>query len=333
MKKATWKFIAAGMIATALLLLTLARRANGFAEWYALHIFRIFPATLGRLFSLLPFSAAEILLLAAPFLLWRLRKRLFLLLACLLLMFTLSFGIIYSRASVAVQVGIEPHPSTVEELRGLFGILAAQAQELTVTPLQQDMRQEARAAMQKLGKQYPALALYYPKPKPLILSRAMSWLQLSGIYSPFTVEANYNRDMPLVNQPFCLCHELAHLAGYAREDEANFIGYLACLNSDDVDFRYSGLFYAVIYVMNALPPTDLAWAYQQLPAGLRRDLQESSAYWQSFDGPAAQISDNINDYYLKANDQEAGVKSYGQVVDLLLAYYRDQQESAPGQGI
>ena len=73
--------------------------------------------------------------------------------------------------------------------------------------------------MIRLGQSYPQLDGYYPYPKPLINSRLLSVQQLCGIYSPFTIEANYNREMPYYNIPHTICHELSHLKGFMREDE------------------------------------------------------------------------------------------------------------------
>ena len=105
--------------------------------------------------------------------------------------------------------------------------------------------------MIRLGQSYPQLDGYYPYPKPLINSRLLSVQQLCGIYSPFTIEANYNREMPYYNIPHTICHELSHLKGFMREDEANFIGYLACIGSDSPDFRYSGYLTGWVYAGNA----------------------------------------------------------------------------------
>ena len=80
--------------------------------------------------------------------------------------------------------------------------------------------------------------------------------QLCGVYSPFTVEANYNGDMPDYNVPHTLCHELSHLKGFMREDEANFIGYLACISSENEAFRYSGYLTGWVYAGNALARVD-----------------------------------------------------------------------------
>ena len=151
--------------------------------------------------------------------------------------------------------------------------------------------------------------------------------QLCGVYSPFTVEANYNGDMPDYNVPHTLCHELSHLKGFMREDEANFISYLACYNSDNTELRYSGAMMGLIHATNRLYRYDPnAWQeiYTLLPEGVLRDLAANSRYWKKYETPVGETADRWNDAYLKANDQTDGVQSYGRMVDLLIAFYRAQ---------
>lgn len=78
-----------------------------------------------------------------------------------------------------------------------------------------------------------------------------------GYILQFTVEANFNGDMPDYNVPHTLCHELSHLKGFMREDEANFIGYLACISSENEVFRYSGYLTGWVYAGNALARVDM----------------------------------------------------------------------------
>ena len=154
----------------------------------------------------------------------------------------------------------------------------------------------------------------------------MSYQKLQGEYSPFTIEANYNGDMPDTDKPSTVCHELSHLKGFMREDEANFIAYLACRASDSAAFRYSGALLAYIYSGNALykeNPERMIAIRDRLCGQARADLAEHNCYWRSFDGAVADISDKMNDTYLRANAQTDGVKSYGRMVDLLLAERRN----------
>ena len=340
-------------------LLAAARLSAGFAEWYARSIYPLFPHSLGRIFSPLPFSVAELLLTALAaglcafiiyslFMLvrgraartllrrrWRaLGPRLAVACCSLLLMYILTCGINYSRLPLAQALGLETRPSSAQELRQLYSLLCQEA-AIAAEGIQTDAqgffelasapREQGRLAMRRLGGNYAPLKAYYPLPKPVFFSTGLSYLHIAGIYSPFTIEANYNRDMPPSDIPYSICHELAHLGCFMREDEANFIAYLACRESGNSDFHYSGLLNALSYVLNALYGEMAAEEYRglirELPEQMRRDLQQNAAYWQGFAGPAAEISQSVNDIYLKANDQPQGVKSYGRMVDLLIAYY------------
>ena len=115
-----------------------------------------------------------------------------------------------------------------------------------------DLQDRARAAMFSLGATYPELSGYYPQPKGLLFPAFLSVQNLSGIYSPFTIEANYNSAMVSYNLPFTICHELSHLRGFMQEKEANFIGFLACVNADDTAFNYSGYLLGWIYATNEI---------------------------------------------------------------------------------
>jgi len=178
-------------------------------------------------------------------------------------------------------------------------------------------------AMTKLAEDYPDLKGYYPHPKPVCISEILSYQNLSGVYSPFTVEANYNADMVDYNIPFTLCHELSHLRGFMQEEEANFIAFLACIGSGKQDFEYSGYLTGWVYCMNALRRTAAEeWqeVREELDEAAEADLRENSRFWDSYDGAVAEVSDKVNDTYLKANGQSEGVKSYGRMVDLIIAY-------------
>ncbi len=185
----------------------------------------------------------------------------------------------------------------------------------------ENVQKKGVAAMKRLAEQYPALDGFYPQPKPVAVSWILSIQQCSGVYSPFTIEANYNNDMTPYNIPHTICHELSHLRGFMREDEANFIGYLACLGSEDADYRYSGYLLGWIYAGNVLAKRDYV-AYNKIHAMLSEpilaDLNENSAFWNQYEGEVAEVQEKVNDAYLKANGQVEGVKTYGRVVDLML---------------
>ena len=117
---------------------------------------------------------------------------------------------------------------------------------------------------------------------------------------------------------------LARVGLFKREDEANYIAYLACSQSDALEFQYSGALMAWIY------STNLLWeyapdVYQELQDSLRlevrKDLKDNTEFWDRYDGAVAKVAGKVNDTYLKANKQMDGVESYDRMVDLLMADY------------
>ncbi len=347
----------AGMLAAALILQLLARFVPGFGQWYAVTVYPALVLAVGGIFGLVPFSAAEVgLYLLVPMTLWyggfhihkgrsgSMRKELgaigsgaFCLIGFLAFSYTACCGINYYRQPFSSYLDLEVRDSSAEELEALCCFLKEQLEETareilkergTLDPgiqTRKNFPKQARADMKKLGKSYPQLDAPYPVPKPVFISEILSIQSLSGVYAPFTIEANYNRHMTAYNIPHTACHELSHLNGFMREEEANFIGYLACVASDSLYSRYSGYATGFVYANNALfsqKPEQAFMLYSGLPEAVLEDFRENNAFWKRYEGRISEASAKINDTYLKANSQTEGVKSYGQVVDLLLAYYR-----------
>jgi len=181
-------------------------------------------------------------------------------------------------------------------------------------------------AMKNLGTRFSRLSGHYPFPKPLINSWILSIQQVTGVYSPFTIEANYNRDIPYYDIPFTICHELSHLRGYMQEEEANFIAVLATIGSGDLYFNYSGYVSAWVYAGNALAKTNrekFSELYMKINPYTRQDMMYNNEFWDRYDTKVAEVHEEINDAYLKSNGQTHGVQSYGHVVDLMLTYYKE----------
>lgn len=185
------------------------------------------------------------------------------------------------------------------------------------------MAQAAMSQVQALNDRFPGLfAVDFSQPKPVLASRAMSLVGITGFYFPYTAEANVSCDWPRFSIPATMGHELAHRAGFMREDEANYIGYLACVESDDPLARYSGYTMAYDQAMAALRRADPeAWeqirSQQSLAAA--GDRAATSAMAAEYRGALQDLGNAVNDSYLKANGQSSGTASYGLMVDLLLA--------------
>lgn len=252
----------------------------------------------------------------------------------LLFLYTVNCGINYYASSFSSYAGLADGTYTVEELETLCSDLVELVNESAKSGRQSyrehrsAWRAEAVTAMKAAGEQFSCLGGFYPKPKEVLVSQILSVQQLCGVYSPFTVEANYNGDMPDYNVPHTLCHELSHLKGFMREDEANFIGYLACISSENEAFRYSGYLTGWVYAGNALARADRKRYIEltkQLCGEARQDLNENSDFWNRYESRVSEAATRMNDTYLKMNSQADGVKSYGRMVNLMLSYRRIQQ--------
>jgi len=252
----------------------------------------------------------------------------------LYLSFLVLWGLNYRRPPYAALAGLDARPATIAELRAVCEKLVA-ATNRAREGLPEDEAGVARLADGRSGalgrvppgyeeaaRLEPVLEGASAPAKPVRISTALSYLGISGIFSPFTGEANVNMTLPDPDVPFAACHELAHAHGFAREDEANYVGYLACTRHPDPDFRYSGLLAASVYAMNALARMDRD-GHAQLDArrapGVRRDLAALVAWAERYRGPAERVSQAVNNAYLKSQGEKEGVRSYGRMVDLLIA--------------
>lgn len=208
-----------------------------------------------------------------------------------------------------------------------------------------DMADTARELMKRLGEKYPQLDGYYPRPKALLSSDFMCQQYMQGYYFPFSMEANYNDVMHILNIPSTMCHELAHLRGYIYEDEANFIGYLACVESEDPFFQYAGYLSVLNYLNNDLYK---AWketpeAYEKAaaavpPVAVDKQVWTDNIFvteeeWDRINGKALIDTETVDkaadvfiDMNLKINGVADGKISYSRVVRLLLQYYRLKAE-------
>jgi len=343
-----------------------------FATSYSETVYRGIVHSLGSLCSLAPFSIFEILvyigILALLFNIGRLiyliiryhkkgnifnftyrLKRFGLGLACILLallnVYTLTCGCNNCRLPFSAANAYYTKERSSDELIALGKLLIAKANEVSeeipvddegyFTLENIDINESSVNTMNNLTLLYPCMSDYYPNPKKILLSNLMSYTQITGIYSPFTVEANYNGAVPDTEIPYTVCHELSHLAGFMLEDEANFISYLACINSHYVEFKYSGLINVIIQTNNQIFSTCGVDSWREVWSGaseqLIKDMDHQSAYWSNLERDAGKVgevvsnvSNTVNDTYIKSTGQEDGVKSYGKVVDLLLTYYEKE---------
>lgn len=250
--------------------------------------------------------------------------------------FLLSWGFNHARAPYAQHAGLSLDAVQTADLDGLLVDLTERCNSLRAQFEDGDLALRAgsggvdariAAGYARLATRIPALRSGKPILRRAFLSPALSALGISGIYSPFTAEAHINEQIVPWLQPFVSAHEIAHFKGFAREDEANFIAWQVCENSQDPAVRYSGNLVALIHVASSLASVDAERAQEQLAnltESVLADVDQNRAFWASKRSQMTAVALATNDAYLKSQGQEAGRASYGRMVDLLVAY-RDSE--------
>ncbi len=328
-----------------------------FSDFFNFKISSIIRFITAKISNLLPFSLAEALVLLIPviaFLLIRYAAKnhsdswssvfsyitTLLSVACLFyVLFFWSFGVGYNTSTIDKKLNLERKAVTSEELYNTAVILAEKTNEEAKSIAFRSMNfsimpYDIGELSHKLNEDYKTflkdnkfLSSIRGELKPVMLSRALSYTHITGIYSYFTGEANINTHFPDYTIPFTAAHEFAHQRGVAREDEANFIAFLVCKDSSDPYIRYSAYMNMLDYVLNALYSTDKELHSKVIRSMNTNAVYELIAYSDFFDqfrdSVASTVSGTVNDTFLKLNGTE-GEKSYGMVVDLAVAYYKSK---------
>lgn len=161
--------------------------------------------------------------------------------------------------------------------------------------------------------------------KKLLSSKLFGKTGTTGIFIAFTGESCVSSVTFSASMPFTMCHEIGHRMAFARENEANFAAFLACSNSTQPEFLYSGYYSAFIYCYNALyrvDPDAAVAVWSEASAELKADCAAAREHNQAMrDEGLSEVTDKVYDTYLKAFSVDSGQQSYGEVVDLLAAWY------------
>ena len=314
-------------------------------------------ALLAHITNWLPISFAEFLLLMLPAILvflvifglkrysdsW---KEVFIFcgavlsaLAIALSTFFIGFAPAYRGTPLNEKLGIERKDVSAAELYDTALILSEKINEeqskiiyggngFSVMPYGiNEMNSKLLKAYDKICDKYNFVQRLESRVKPVMLSEPMSYTHITGVYTFFTGEANINVNFPDYTLPYTAAHELAHQRGIAREDEANFLAFLVCIESNDPYIRYSAYVNLYEYVASALASADRQLYLKAASTLPNLVLSEQNAYSNFFekyrDSTASEISETVNNTFLVMHGTE-GVKSYGMVVDLAVAYYKSK---------
>ena len=248
------------------------------------------------------------------------------------LIFNILWGLNYNRTGIAGQLGLTIEDSSDIELSMLTDALVTKTNQLRPTQPAVGFERSARlaqAAYTISSTKYPFLA---PRPfslKPSLFGAIGNYMGYSGYYNPLTGEGQVNTKVPGFLIPFVACHEMAHQAGYARENEANFVGFLAARESKDSALLYSTYLNMFLYANGELRRVDSASAKRNmdmLVPGVKKDIEQYRKWLKSYDTVVGDFVDVFYNQYLKLNEQPVGRRSYNQVVNWLLAYHRKYEQ-------
>lgn len=334
------------------------------SDFYVDYIFPVWVNLYGRLTGLVPFSVGELMiimlltvivlsvLLAVPSICLKRRpfgcvmRRVYVYLLRMILpvclIMTLNCTMLYHCSKLEV-----PSETTKdygkEDVLWLYNMLMERANELSllverdendVPVYEGNLKKNAIRYMKAISDTYERLDGFYPITKDIANSWFLSQQYIAGYYFPFSLESNINRLMHIMNKPYTICHELAHIRGYIYEDEANFLAFVACYESGDLFFEYSGCIQVLPYVSESL--------MEYVDAGQisKKDVVKAGKYvladsvfldekaWDKVNEESLLNTDTVSKYTqiamdtsLKLNGVGNGVESYNDVLKLLLAYF------------
>ena len=249
-----------------------------------------------------------------------------------IIIFYTFWGLNYYRPSAAKLLSLDTGNLTTAQLIKVTALLIDSANNvrsrLTAKDFETPNDSIYNIAVQAVNKLYPGpviFKMYKPGIKPSILTPVLNYMSTSGYYNPFTGEAQMNYKIPSFNKPVTACHEIAHQMGFALEDEANFIGFLACIHSDNDFFKYSAYQLAVGEFMHTLYLRDSVANKVLKPtisAAVHRDFKYERDYWIYYENKAGLLTSIFYNGFLKANNQPKGLETYNDMVLLTMGLYK-----------
>ena len=337
-----------------LLVQVLSKYPNLIEKYYSNGIYQFTSKLLRILFGWIPFSFGDFVIwfLIIAFIrfivrllksrfksigekLWQLGAVVSLLYGC----FYWFWGFNYFREPLAKNLGLNQQKYTTTQLLTVTNTIVEQLNTahytitnndtLVVTNpyTQKEMYAMSVSGYNQLAMQYPQLAYQHGSIKSSLMSLLQTYNGTSGYLNPITGEAQVNNRIPKTGYPTTICHEMAHQIGFAAENEANFIGYLAALSNDDIYFKYAAYRMAFGYLIGELRKHDIS-IFKEVIAntnkGILKDYRRSSEFWNQYKNPIEPLIKKGYNSYLKANKQSKGIQSYNYVVDLIISYTEDK---------
>ncbi len=240
------------------------------------------------------------------------------------LWFLLAWGMNYARPALETTIPYEAANVTPQRVRALAERSVDEVNRLhaaahahgfpTAGEVPAALVQSFHGIERRIGRSQNTLP---SRPKRTIYGLFFKSAGVDGMHAPFLLETLLNPDLTAPERPAVLAHEWAHLAGYAPEDEASFVGLVAAMHADPGS-QYSAWLALLHEVVVLLPREEQQRLVARLTDGPRRDRLAISQRQQSRVELVSKASWQTYDRYLKTQGVTEGVASYSRVVRLLL---------------
>jgi hypothetical protein len=334
-----------------LLLQVIAKNPAFIERYYSNGIYPYIASFLRIIFGWIPFSVGDILIAYLLFIfirfLYRLIKSRFknvlpkivhfaAILSIIYFCFYLFWGLNYYREPLAKNLDYNQSKYSTKQLKKVTKHIIEQLNfyqhkitkndtlQVENPHSQKEMYTMAVAGYTNLENSFPQLKYKHTSVKSSLMSLLQTYNGTTGYLNPLTGEAQVNNKIPTTSYPTTTCHEMAHQIGFAAENEANFVGFLAANYNDDVYFKYASYRMAFGYCISELRKRDRVLSkelWKTVNKGVIKDFNASYTFWQGYKNPFEPIIKKGYNAYLKANKQDKGVESYNYVVDLFISYF------------
>jgi hypothetical protein len=321
---------------------------------YSTKLYMVFAYFLRLIFGWLPFSFGDIFyIMVIVWILWKLWRfsaklfrrqlnkrwfanagyRLTITAMLVYIIFNIFWGINYNRKDLAAQLNLQLSKRNTTDLITIEKLLVikvnasktALVNQNATYPTNKELFKRALACYQQAEKLYPFLSYKPRSVKSSLFGLFGNYFGFTGYYNPFSGEAQVNTRVPKFILPYTTSHEIAHQIGYAKEEEANFAGYLAATSSSDTLFHYSAYLDLFIYANRQLFFVDSVSAKgftSQLLPEVKADIKEWREFSLRYKNPLEPLIRWAYGNYLRANQQPKGMTSYDEVIADLIAFYK-----------
>lgn len=247
--------------------------------------------------------------------------------------FNILWGMNYNRLGITKQLDLQVKEIDSGDLKVVEMLLLQklnQSKQVLINqnityPSNRDLFTRASTCYQQTNNKYPFLNYRYRSVKSSMFGWWGNYFGFTGYYNPFSGEAQLNTSMPKFILPYTTVHEMAHQLGYAKEEEANFVGYLAGTTSTDTLFHYSTYLDLFVYANRKLFYMDSVSARAaivQLSPAVKADLKELKEFLRKHQSPFEPAIRWAYGSFLRANEQPKGITSYDEVIADLIAFYK-----------